>query len=277
MDRNQLAEFLRARRNALQPSDVGLAPGSRRRTAGLRREEVAALSGISVDYYSRIEQRRGPMPSEQVLAGIARGLHLTMDERDHLFHLAGHAVSHRIDRNDHINPGLMRVLDRLDDTPAQVVNMLGETLIQTRLAVALLGDETAYTGMERSRAYRWFTQAAERAATPPEDHARHSRTLVAGLADTAARRGRQSRAAALISSLNEQSEEFREIWDEHPVVGPYCEPKRHIHPEVGLIELHGQTLLDPDQSQALMIFTASPGSESQEKLQLLSVIGAQSI
>ena len=90
MDREQLADFLRRRREALQPEDVGLSRGSRRRAEGLRREEVAALCDMSVDYYSRLEQARGPQPSEQMLAAIARGLRLTLDERDHLFRLGGH-------------------------------------------------------------------------------------------------------------------------------------------------------------------------------------------
>ena len=128
VDRAQLADFLRTRREALQPEDVGLPRGPRRRTGGLRREEVAALCGMSADYYSRIEQQRGPHPSEQMLAAIARGLHLSLDERDHLFRIAGHAAPRRVHRADHINPGIMRILDRLSDTPAQVMGSLGETL-----------------------------------------------------------------------------------------------------------------------------------------------------
>jgi transcriptional regulator with XRE-family HTH domain len=275
MDRNQLADLLRARRSALQPEDVGLSRGPRRRTKGLRREEVAALSGISVDYYSRIEQRRGPVPSEQVLVAIARGLRLTMEESDHLFRLAGHAVPWRSTRGDHMNPGLMRVLDRLEDTPAQVVNSLGETLRQTSLAVALLGDETGYVGMSRSRVYRWFTDPAARRTSPPEDHLHHGRALVAGLAATAAGSAPRSRAGALVDALRARSGEFRDIWVEHPVPDTYCAPKRLLHPELGTLELYGETLLDPDRSQTLMIFTAEPGSESHEKLQLLSVIGTQ--
>ena len=150
MDRNQLADFLRTRREALQPEDVGLPRGQRRRTGGLRREEVAALCGMSADYYSRIEQQRGSRPSEPMLAAIARGLHLSLDERDHLFRLAGHPTPARELRLEHVDAGLMRVLDRLQDTPAQVVTSLGETLLQTPPAVALLGDETAYTGPDRS-------------------------------------------------------------------------------------------------------------------------------
>src|SRR6201996_6942528 len=146
MDLNQLADFLRPRREALQPEDVGLPRGQRRRTGGLRREEVAALCGMSADYYSRIEQQRGPQPSEQMLAAIARGLHLSLDERDHLFRLGGHAAPERVLRNDHLSPGMMRIVDRLSDTPAIVVNRYGETLLQTPMGLALLGDETRLTG-----------------------------------------------------------------------------------------------------------------------------------
>jgi transcriptional regulator with XRE-family HTH domain len=275
MDRAQLADFLRARRESLQPEDVGLPRGPRRRTAGLRREEVAALSGVSGDYYSRIEQRRGPMPSEQILAALAQGMHLTVEERDHLFQLAGHAVPRRIQRGDHINAGMMRVLDRMQDTPAQVENLLGETLKQTRLAVALLGEETAYTGLERSRAYRWFTNARVRGMFPDDDHDHHSRNLTAQLAAVYARTGKDSPAGTLVGALRVRSREFAGIWDEHPVVGPYCEPKRIRHPDLGTLELYGQTLLDPDQFQTLIVFTALPGSESHDKLQLLPAVGSR--
>jgi transcriptional regulator with XRE-family HTH domain len=275
MDRVQLADFLRARRESLQPEDVGLPRGPRRRTGGLRREEVAALSGVSSDYYSRIEQRRGPVPSEQILAALAQGMHLTIEERDHLFRLAGHAVPRHIQRSDHINAGMMRVLDRMQDTPAQVENLLGETLKQTRLAVALLGEETAYTGLERSRVHRWFTNLQVREMFPDEDHDHHGRNLTAQLAAVHARTGKNSPAGALVEALRARSREFAGIWDEHPVVGPYCEPKRIRHPELGILELYGQTLLDPDQFQTLIVFTAHPGSESYEKLQLLPAVSAQ--
>src|SRR5689334_17803623 len=154
MEREQLAHFLRTRREALQPEDVGLPRGPRRRTGGLRREEVAALAGMSADYYGRIEQQRGPLPSEHMLASLARALHLGLDERDHLFKLGGHPAPQRNLRDDHISPGVMRILDRLEDTPAMVISRYGETLHQTRLAVALVGDETGYTGLARSAWYR---------------------------------------------------------------------------------------------------------------------------
>lgn len=271
-DRAALAAFLRARREALQPEDVGLPRGRRRRTGGLRREEVAALCDMSVDYYSRLEQPRGPHPSEQMLAAMARGLHLSLEERDLLFQLAGHAVPRRVRRGDHINPGMMRILDRLEDTPAQVMNHLGETLRQTRPAVTLLGDETAYTGLARSAHYRWFTDPVARLLHPEDDHAERSRLLVADLHGAYIRDGGDSRAAALVDALNRASPEFAGLWRERPVLGPYCAPKRFRHPQVGTLELHCQTLVDPDQSQRLVVYTATPGTESHTNLRLLSLL-----
>ena len=277
MDRAELAKFLRTRREALQPEDVGLPRGARRRTGGLRREEVAGLTGVSADYYSRIEQQRGPHPSEQILAAIARGLHLSLDERDHLFRLAGHAIPQRIFREDHVNPGMMRIFDRLQDTPAQVISHLGETLMQTRLAAALLGDDTVYTGMARSLHYRWFTDPVARLIYPEDDHPVHDRLIAAHLRGAYTRDGKGSRAAAMVEALLAASPRFAAIWREHPVLGPFCAPKRIQHPQLGLLDLHCQILVDPDQSQTLQVFTAVPGSESYEKLLLLPAAGGQRV
>jgi transcriptional regulator with XRE-family HTH domain len=275
VDRAQLADFLRTRREALQPEDVGLPRGPRRRTGGLRREEVAALCGMSADYYSRIEQQRGPHPSEQMLAAIARGLRLSLDERDHLFRIAGHAAPRRVHRADHINPGIMRILDRLADTPAQVMGSLGETLRQTPPAVALLGDDSRWTGPARSAVYRWYTDPESRRIYPEEDHELHGRIYTAQLRLAYTRAGRGSRAAALVDALLAASPDFAAVWGTHDISAVFQDQKRLLHPELGLLELHCQTLVDPDQSQTLLVFTAVPGSASYEKLQLLSVIGDQ--
>ncbi|HEX4250825.1 MAG TPA: helix-turn-helix transcriptional regulator, partial [Pseudonocardia sp.] len=259
MDRAELAHFLRRRREALQPGDVGLSAGPRRRTQGLRREEVAALSGMSTDYYSRLEQQRGPRPSEPMLAAIARGLRLTLDERDHLFLLAGHGAPSRALRSDHVHPALLRVLDRLDDTPAQVVSDLGDTLVQNRLAVALLGDQTSYTGLSRSAVYRWFTDPAERRLYPEADHERQSRLQVATSRAVFARRRDDPRAGELIRLLRARSGEFAELWDQHEVAVRRSDHKTIVHPELGHIELDCQILVNENRSQALLIFTAVPG------------------
>ncbi|MFD9701485.1 helix-turn-helix transcriptional regulator [Lentzea sp. NPDC059081] len=272
MDRAGLAQFLRARRAALQPEDVGMPRGQRRRTSGLRREEVAVATGMSADYYTRLEQFAGPVPSEPMLAALAQGLRLSLAERDYLFQLAGYAVPARVERFDHVNPGMMRIIDSLDNTAAMVLNELTETLRQTQLHVAIFGDEMAFTGFARSKAYRWFTDPASRNLYPADDHESHSKTIAGTLRLAYARQGVNSRAHAVVSALLASSGEFHSLWESHVVPSPYYEAKKIIHPRVGMLELQGQTLLDPDQSQSLLVMTAVPGSETCEKLQLLSAI-----
>jgi hypothetical protein len=275
MDREQLADFLRSRREALQPEDVGLPRGQRRRTRGLRREEVAALCGMSADYYGRIEQARGPQPSEPMLAAIARGLHLSLDERDHLFRMAGHGAPPRGLRTDHVSPGVMRIVDRLSDTPAQVMSLLGETLLQTQPSVALVGEQTRYTGLARSICYRWFTDPDARLVYPEQDHASLGRFFTSELREAHSALGPASPAADLVEALRKASEEFAALWAAHEVGLRRTEVKRMLHPAVGLLELHCQTLRDPEQAQTLLVYTATPGSESYDKLQLLSSLGAR--
>jgi transcriptional regulator with XRE-family HTH domain len=277
IDRDGLAAFLRRRRESLQPEDVGLRRGPRRRTRGLRREEVALLCHMSADYYSRLERATGPQPSEQMVASIAQGLHLSLDERDHIFRLAGHNPPSRGPSSEHINPGLLRILDRLEDTPAEILTETGETLRQTRMGIALLGDAADRQGPARNLGYRWFTDPVARAPYPPEEQAVLSRVYVSGLRALLTLRGNGSRAADLADLMMPLSAEFRELWTAHEVGVHPPEVKRFAHPEVGLLELHCQTLLDPDQSHRLLVYTAVPGSDSYEKLQLLSVIGAQSL
>lgn len=277
IDRPGLAEFLRRRREALQPEDVGLPRGRRRRTSGLRREEVAALCHMSTDYYARLERERGPHPSEQMIAAIAQGLHLSLDERDHLFRLAGHHPPARGALSEHVSPGLLRILDRLVDTPAEIVTELGETLRQTPMGVALTGDATRYTGPARSLGYRWFTDPGARVLYPPEDHAFLSRLYASHLRTLVTRRGPASRAAQMAELALAGSEELRTLWNAHEVGVQPKEVKRFVHPQVGTLELNCQTLVDPQQWHLLLVYTAMPGTESYEKLQLLSVLGAQTI
>ncbi|SHG17042.1 helix-turn-helix transcriptional regulator [Geodermatophilus nigrescens] len=275
IDRAGLADFLRRRREALQPEDVGLPRGPRRRTSGLRREELAVLCHMSTDYYTRLEQERGPHPSEQMVAAIAQGLHLSLDERDHLFRLAGHRPPARGTEGEHVSPGLLRILDRLGDTPAEIVTELGETLRQTPLGVALTGDATERTGPARSLGYRWFTDPATRALYAPEEHAFLSRLYASGLRELVTLRGPRSRAARLAELTLAESEELRRLWDAHEVGLRPRDVKRFVHPVVGPLELSCQSLVDPDQSHRLLVYTAVPGSETAERLQLLAVLGAQ--
>jgi transcriptional regulator with XRE-family HTH domain len=276
MDRPALADFLRRRRQALTPSDVGLPAGSRRRTPGLRREEVAQLAAMSVDYYTRLEQQRGPQPSEQMLASLARVLRLTHDERDYLYRMGGHSAPDRVATSAHVSPALQRVLDRLEDTPALVLSNLGETLVQNRLSAALLGDHSSYAGLERSEFYRWFIHPeAARARYPEADRNRQSRAEVASLRAAYGAMGPRSRAAELVRALQRRSPEFVELWDRHEVAKRFEDHKTLIHPELGAIELDCQVLFTEDQSQCLLVLTAAPRSEAAGKLELRAVLGTQ--
>lgn len=274
IDRASLADFLRSRRTALQPEDVGLPRGQRRRTSGLRREEAALLSNMSVDYYARLERERGPQPSDQMLASIAQGLRLTIAERDHLFRLAGHESPPAASGGDHVSPGMMRIFDRLADSPAEIVTELGETLQQTSLAAELTGDASGRRGDDRSIGYRWFADPASRDVHPVEDHPFLSRMYASGLRTVIARRGPDSRAAHLAERLLATSEEFREVWARHEVGIRPRDVKTYRHPEVGLLTLQCQVLQDPDSSQNLLVYTAEPGSETAERLRLLAVVGS---
>ncbi|HEV2634027.1 MAG TPA: helix-turn-helix transcriptional regulator [Actinocrinis sp.] len=273
MDRTALADFLRRRREALQPGDVGLPDGVRRRAPGLRREEVATLAVMSTDYYTRLEQQRGPQPSEQMLASLARALRLSAGERDYLFQVAGHNPPAAAGVAAHVAPPLLRVLDQLGGSPALILSDLGETLVQNRMAQALFGDHERYSGLARSEIYRWFTVPAQRRIYPEADHDRHGRGQVAGLRAAYGRLGGTSRAGDLVRALQQRSREFAELWERHEVARRFEDHKVLIHPELGQIEVDCQALFTEDQSQALLVLTAPPRSEGYEKLQLLAVLG----
>ena len=275
MDRSGLADLLRSRRLRLSPADVGLPPGQRRRTPGLRRDEVAALAAISTDYYTRLEQARGPHPSPAVLTGLARALRMTDDERDHLFHLAGHPAPTRTVTTSHVSPGLLHVLDRLGDTPAMVANDLDETVFQNPLSVALMGDQTRLTGRDRSATWRWFTNLASRTRFPEEDWPITARTHAAALRATHGRRGGDADVASLVEELLEASPEFAALWAEHEVAFRRSDAKRIIHPEVGLLDLLCEVLVSGVNGQTLVVLFPRPGTDAREKLELLRVIGTQ--
>ena len=169
VDRAELAAFLRTRRARLGPGDVGLPSAARRRTPGLRREEVALLAGVSVDYYTRLEQARGPRPSRQVLAALARSLRLTGDERDHLFRLAGEPAPEPQGHSSHVRPGVLHLLDRLADSAVVVVNELGDVLAWTPMAQVLFTDYSALPAGERNLYRMFFTGREELHRLLPED------------------------------------------------------------------------------------------------------------
>jgi transcriptional regulator with XRE-family HTH domain len=277
MDREALADFLVRRRDALKPSDVGLTPGPRRRAPGLRREEVAQLTGMSVDYYARLEQGRSPQPSTQMLRALARTLRLSRDESDHLHRLAGHAAPDRVGSSSHVRPVLLHVLDQLDECAAFVCSDTDEILAQNEQSRLLQGDHTGRTGLAASSTYQWFTADGAQDRIRAEDRPEHSRVRVADLRATWSRRHQDADVRALVDALLAESPTFAEIWERHEVGVKHLEHKRFVHPRVGELTVDCETLATDEDGQRLVILGAAPGTDAHGKLQLLRVLGEQSL
>ncbi|WP_446038531.1 helix-turn-helix transcriptional regulator [Streptomyces sp. SID1121] len=258
-NRLELADFLRVSRERLTPRDVGLVEGPRRRTPGLRREEVAILASMSADYYMRLEQARGPRPSTEVLAALTGALRLTEDERDHLYLLAGHRPPESARAGEYLRPGLRYLLDRLDGVPVQVVSDLGDLLAQNDLALALFGCVCTVAAEDRNIVLRWFTDPGARGHFAVEEHEEQARQLVADLRAATTRRGNDAASRSLVSRLRAASPEFAVLWDRHEVAVRRSHPYRLVHPDLGRIDLDCEVLATPAADQRLRIFTPPPG------------------
>jgi len=187
LNRDDLATFLVSRRHRLQPADVGLPDVGRRRTPGLRRQEVAQLAGMSVDYYIRLEQARGPRPSRQVLAALARALMLTADEREYLFRVAGESPPQAASPSGEVSPGIRNLIDSLPDTPAYVVDAKYDVLAWNALAKHFIGDLSAFAPSDRNM-IRWiFRLPATAVPWTDPDWVRFTRSTVADLRASYAR------------------------------------------------------------------------------------------
>jgi transcriptional regulator with XRE-family HTH domain len=275
IDRAGLADFLRRRREMLRPADVGLPQGARRRTPGLRRDEVAHLAGMSTDYYARLEQNRGANPSEPIVASLTRALRCDLDERDHLYHLAGLEPPARL-ASRHIRPGLISMLDRLTDIPAAICTDLNDVLWQNALADAVLGPQgPRVEPRARNLVWQWFTEPATRTRVPEENWERHSIEHVDDLRATHARRGRDEDVATFVQDLREHSAEFRGLWERHQVSVRRFDRKTLLHPDVGALHLTCEVLLTPAADLTVVAFFPTPGTDAREKLDLLRVIGVQ--
>ncbi|MDG6103161.1 helix-turn-helix domain-containing protein [Dactylosporangium aurantiacum] len=274
MDRRQLADFLRARRERVRPVDAGLAPGPRRRTPGLRREEVAQLAGISVDYYTRLEQARGPRPSRQVLTALARAMRLTDSEREHLFQLVGARDDPPAGPPRDVPTGILHLIDRLDDTPAFVIDAVYNLLAWNRMATALLIDPTVWPVADRNLIWQLFSSPYTDFDDPQIDE--HARLCLADLRRAVTRYPDDPGVAALVARLHATGPGFVRRWVDYPVDPPRSTSTKRIpHPVVGELELDCQTLHITERDQRLVLYTAAPGSRSQEGLRLLSVVGTQ--
>jgi transcriptional regulator with XRE-family HTH domain len=257
INRPELADFLRHARARLQPAEAGLPEGPRRRTPGLRREEVAQLTGMSPDYYMRLEQARGPQPSPQILAALAGALRLSEDERDHLYLLAGHQPPAARPAGTTLAPGVKYLLDQLSETPVQVVSDLGDLLAQNIRADEAFGGVCSVQDDQRNIVWSWFTNPRVRETYGEEERLACGRHLVADLRAAVARRGADPEAHALVERLRAHSPQFAEIWAQHEVSVQRSRVVRLPHPETGSVEYHVETLLTPAADQRLLLFTAT--------------------
>lgn len=273
MDRPALAAALAAARARVTPAQVGLPAGPRRRVAGLRREEVAMLAGISVDYLVRLEQGRGPRPSAQVLSALARALRLTADERDHLFTLADAPPPRPGLIDGTVRPGTLRLLDRITDLPAMVLDAKGDLLAWNAMAIALHGDFTALPPEQRNIVRRRFLGPPGRVARDPAEDEATAAETVADLRAVAARYPDDPGLRRLIAALTAGSEHFRRLWAEGRVAARRAGTKTVVHPEIGPITLDCDVLLLPDADQRLVVYSAAPGSPAADALDLLRVVG----
>jgi transcriptional regulator with XRE-family HTH domain len=278
VDSWEFGSTLRHWRDGVAPAKVGLAEGRRRRATGLRREEVAELAGISVDYLTRLEQGRATSPSTQVVEALARALRLTDAERDLLFRLAGHITPGLDLVSSRITPGVQRLLDRLSNTPVAVYDATWTLVTANAPYDALMGQTTNWRGIERNSIWRHLIGAGNRAVQTPEERTDQQARLVADLRLTAARYPTDPRLKRLIRELAAQSPRFVELWAGN--FEPHQDQGRHKiidHPDVGHITLDCDTLVAAADDLRIMIFTAEPETEDAERLALATVLGTQSL
>nr|WP_189241582.1 helix-turn-helix transcriptional regulator [Planobispora rosea] len=270
--RAELAEFLRTRRARLRPEDVGLQPfgGARRRVPGLRREELAQLAGVSVDYYVRLEQGRTNNVSEEVLEAVARALRLSEDERAHLGNLARPAPARRrpAPRAERVRPGLQRLLDMAEGIPAYIIGRRGDVLAWNRMAAAAFVDFGALPPAERNWARMIFLNEDVRALFA--DWRAKAQETVAHLRLRAGAYPDDPQLAALVGELSVKSEDFRRWWADHNVKDKTNGRKVVRNPLVGELVLDYESLRLPDDpDQVLVVYTAEAGSASEASLRLL--------
>jgi len=274
MNRAELAAFLRTRRHRLRPADVGLPGGGRRRTPGLRRQEVAQLAGISVDYYIRLEQARGPHPSRQVLTALARALMLSADEREYLFRLAEQNPPPTPWPSREITPGIRNLLDSLPDTPAYVVDAKYDVLAWNTLATHFIGDLSGFPETDRNM-IRWVFRLPPTAAPWTDSEAvRFTRSIVADLRTSYARYPADRGIQGLVTELLGVSPNFAQMWAEHEVESRRPIVKQVSHPLAGPLEFECRTLHIPETGQRLIVYCAAPGSATQAAFRRLAHVDA---
>jgi transcriptional regulator with XRE-family HTH domain len=281
-DEASLGATIHAWRDRLTPAAAGLPSGRARRAAGLRREDLAELAGVSVDYIVRLEQGRATTPSAQVVSALARALQLSRQERDHLFRLAGLQPPPDGAITDHIPPGMQRVLTRLGETPVAVFTADWQLIWWNRSWAALLGDPSGVPAGDRNLVKARFPVAAGPSKftgwpVVSENREASDRAVVADLRRASARYPDDARLAGLIRRMLDGSPRFAQLWRDG-AVGRHTEERKTIrHPDVGDVTVDCDVLSDGDTDLKVIIYTAVPGSEDETKLDLTRVVGVRPV
>ena len=276
MESWEFGQAVRRWRDRAAPEAVGVPAGGHRRAAGLRREELAGLAGISVDYLTRLEQGRATSPSSQVVEALARALRLSDTERELLFRLAGQAAPGRDVVPVRITASMQRLLDRLSHTPVAVHDAAWNLIVANQPYDALMGETTSLRGIERNGVWRNLVGPGSRTVHTPGEQARFESRLVADLRMTAARYPADRELKRLIAELT-HIPRFAELWESGQVDSAQDQSRHKIidHPDVGLIALDCDTLIVAGDDLRIMVYTAEPGTEDAERLALAVALGTQ--
>lgn len=277
VDRAELATVLRTARSRLTPADAGLPSGSRRQVPGLRREEVASLAGVSIDYIVRLEQGRGPKPSEQVLGALTRALRLTDVDRDLVYRLAGSEPPQAGRIPMVIRPSVLRLLDRLADLPVLVLSAKSDVLAWNPLSAALLGDFSAIPVAERNIMWqRFLGTGMGRVVMTPEEADSNAAACVGCLRAVKAAYPDDPGLTRLLTELRTGSTEFEEHWQAGRSSVMHSLTKTIAHPDLGALTLDCDAMHVPDTDQTVIIYSAAPNTPTATALDLLRVTGLES-
>lgn len=279
MESSEFGRMVRRSRDRVAPEAVGVPVGRRRRAVGLRREELAALAGISADYLTRLEQGRATAPSAQVVEALAQALRLPDAEREVLYRLAGHAMPGPDLVPARLTPSVQRLLDRLSHTPVVVYDATWTLLTANAPYDALMGETSRWRGLERNAIWRNL-HGHNRTVHTPREQADHEARLVADLRLTASRYPADQSLRRLVRDLADDSPRFAALWaagDAPPALPDLSKQKIVDHPSVGRITLDCDTLVVAGDDLRMMAYTAEPGTADAERLALAIVLGTQTL